>query len=182
MNIFSALKIKLHAKRCDSEKKIRLLEKKGKAGERYTATISDIQFLIFGVICDIGWIIHLVSEVKYLFRYKLHTVSVPMMITDILSLIALMAVIFGIAVTIYLNIIHEKEIATRLQKNLSFGATVYGGLAAGIIGILQFIMAYMSRAEGTDFLIGVVIGGFLNYIFGFRIFISFKKGIIYRED
>lgn len=182
MSIVSTIKAKLHAKRALTEKKIRQLEKNGKAGERYTAAITDIKFLITGLICDIGWIIHLVSEIKYLFRYEFHAGNILMMIMDILSLAALAAVIFGVSVTIYLNIIHEKEIATRRQKNLSFGVTVYGGLAACAIGILQLFTAYINGTEGTDFINGVIIGGALNYIFGLPIFASFKKGIIYSDE
>lgn len=182
MDRVSTLKIKLHTKRALTEKKIRQLEKEGKAGERYTAMISDINFLIVGLLCDVGWIIHLISEIKYLFRYKFHNDSILMMFFDILSLTAMIAVAFGIAVTIWLNIIHEKEIATRRQKNLSFGATIYGGLMAGVIGILQFIAASMNGLEGTDLLVGVIIGGFLNFAFGLPIFASFKKGIIYSDS
>ena len=48
---------------------------------------------------------------------------------------------FGVAYIIFLNKMHEKEIATRTQKNLSFGVTVYAGLAGAVIGIFQ-IMTY----------------------------------------
>lgn len=40
---------------------------------------------------------------------------------------------------IYLNKIHEKGIATKHQKDLSFGMTVYAGLAGAVIGILQLV-------------------------------------------
>lgn len=165
-----------------TEKKIRQLEKEGRAGERYTAMISDIDFLIVGLLCDVGWIIQMISEIRYLFEYGFHPDNILMMIFDILSLIMMMAVIFGIAVTIYLNRIHEKEIATRLQKNLSFGATICGGLMGGVVGILQIIVASMNELKGIECLIGLMIGGFMNFAFGLPIFLSFKKGIIYSDE
>ena len=58
---------------------------------------------------------------------------------DYIALIALAAVIFGVAYIIFLNKIHEKEIATRTQKNLGFGVTVYAGLAGAVIGIFQIV-------------------------------------------
>lgn len=176
------IKSKLHAKRALTEKKIRQLEKEGKAGERYTALISDIKFLIVGLLCDAGRIIHIVSEINYLKKYDFHSDSKLMTALDILSLAALAAVIFGVAAIVRLGVIHEKEIATRLQKNLSFGLTVYGGLAAGIIGILQLITAFSRGTGGTDFLSGVIIGGFMNFAFGLPIFLSFKKGIFYSGE
>ncbi len=68
--------------------------------------------------------------------------------------------------TVYLNKIHEKEIALRYQKDLSFGLTVLGGLHGGIVGILIC----------NEWLI---IGGFLNLLTGLPIYLSFKLGIIY---
>ena len=59
----SHFKTRLHTKRAATEKKIRALEREGKAGERYTARISDVNFLIFGLLCDIGWIIHLIAGI-----------------------------------------------------------------------------------------------------------------------
>ncbi len=182
MDSISKLKRKLHTKRALTEKKIMQLQKEGKAGEQYTATISDINFMIVGLICDIGWIIQIISQIRYLIKYEFHSDSMSVMIFDILSLTALLTVIFGIAFTIYLNKIHEKEIATRSQKNLSFGATIFGGLAAVIIGVLQLITVSANGLQGTDLLIEVIIGGFLNFAFGLPIFASFKKGIIYSED
>lgn len=176
------LKKKLHSKRALTEKKVRQLEEAGQAGERYTATISDINFMIVGLLCDVGWIIHIISEIKYLFEYGIHTGNVPLMIFDILLLTASAAVVFGIAETIYLNIIHEKEIATRMQKNMSFGMTVFGGLAAGIIGIVQLFLMSESNYGEASFIIVIIVGGFVNFIFGLPIFLSFKKGIIYSSD
>lgn len=94
---------------------------------------------------------------------------------DYLALIALAAVLFGVACLIYLNKIHEKEIATKLQKDLSFGMTVYSGLAGGLIGLLQIVLYAGVSAE----LVWIVIGGFLNFASGLPIYRSFKKGIFY---
>ena len=74
-----------------------------------------------------------------------------------------------------MNKIHEKEIATRLQKNLSFGLTVYAGLAGGVIGIIQ-IAAYTSIPTT---LIWMTAGGFINFLAGLPIYLSFQKGIVY---
>lgn len=67
----------------------------------------DIPFLLLGLLSDIGWIIHLIAGMIYFcrngFRYGL----------DYIALVALVAVVFGVAYLIYLNKIHEKEIATR---------------------------------------------------------------------
>ena len=78
----------------------------------------DIPFLILGLFSDIGW------------GNGFHHVL------DYIALIALAAVISGVAYIIYLNKIYEKEIATRHQKNFSFGLIVYAGLAGAIIGIV----------------------------------------------
>lgn len=92
-----------------------------------------------------------------------------------MALIALAAVIFGVAYIIYLNKIHEKEIATKRQKDLGFGVTVYSGLAGAVIGILQ-IAAYVGASPE---LVWIVVGGFLNFASGLPIYLSFKKGIFY---
>ena len=94
-------------------------------------------------------------------------------ILDYIALIAVIAVIFGVVYIIYLNKIHEKEIATRCQKNFSFGMTVDSGLAGAIIGIFQIVLYAAASSE----LVWAVIGGFLNFAFGLTIFLSFKKGI-----
>lgn len=172
--------IKLHQKRLLTEKKIRQLEKQGKAKQRYTITLTDMQFLITGLLCDVGWLIHLIFEIKYLSKYEFHHENKVMLMLDILSLIALLIVIFGVIYIIYLNIIHEKEIATRCQKNLGFGTTVWGGLIAAVIGILQFFIVDLYYI-GTDYLMMIIIGGFLNFIFGLPVLMSFKKGIIYSD-
>ena len=129
----------------------------------------DIPFLIFALLCDIGWIIHLISGIIYFCTNGFRN------ILDGMALIALLVVVFGILYTIYMNKIHEKEIATKLQKNMSFGLTVYGGLAGGIIGMFQ--LANITDIPGA--IIWMTIGGFLNFVTGLPIYLSFKKGIIY---
>ncbi len=128
----------------------------------------DVPFLVFGLFSDIGWIIHLTVGIFYLCRYGFRHVL------DYMALIALVAVIFGVAYIVYLNQIHEKEIATRRQKNLSFGMTVYSGLAGAIIGIFQIVITGVSSE-----LVWIVIGGFLNFASGLPIYLSFKRGIFY---
>lgn len=158
----------LHEKRKVTEDHIRQLQQEGKQGVRYTAMMPDIPFLVLGLLSDIGWIIHLVAGVLYFCRSGFHHVW------DYAALIALTAVLFGVAYLIYLNRIHEKEIATKLQKDLSFGMTVYSGLAGAIIGILQSVIAGVSPE-----LVWIVIGGFLNFAAGLPIYLSFKKEIFY---
>lgn len=145
---------------------------------RYTAVISDIPFLIVGLICDAGWIIHVIAGVLYFGRYRFHGGNV-LCFFDILGGAALAVVVFGVSMIVYMDRIHEKEIATRLQKNLSFGATVFGGLAAGMIGCLQLAAAQKPGGGEIPYLIWMTAGGFINFIFGFPIFASFKKGIRY---
>lgn len=176
-----SIKSKLHSKRAVTEEKIRKLEREGRAGVRYTATIPDILFLIVGLVCDVGWLIQLIAGIRYFVRYRFHAGNGALCFFDMLSLLALAVVVFGVAVTIYLNKIHEKEIATRLQKNLSFGAMIFGGLAAGIIGIVQLAMVQSFNSGELLNLIWITVGGFLNFAFGLPIFASFKKGIRYSE-
>ena len=104
----------LHEKRKATEEHIKNLQQQGKQGVRYTAMMPDIPFLVLGLISDIGWIIHLIAGVLYFCRNGFHHVS------DYLALLALAAVLFGVAYVIYLNKIHEKEIATRRQKIWGF--------------------------------------------------------------
>ncbi len=158
----------LHEKRKVTEDHIRQLQQEGKQGVRYTAMMPDIPFLILGLISDIGWIVHLIAGVLYFCRNGFRHVW------DYAALIALTAVLFGVAYLIYLNRIHEKEIATKLQKDLSFGMTVYSGLAGAIIGILESVIAGVSPE-----LVWIIIGGFLNFASGSPIYFSFKKGIFY---
>lgn len=165
----STIKEALHEKRKITEDHIKQLQQNGKQGVRYTAMMPDIPFLVLGLLSDVGWIIHLIAGIVYFCRNGFHHVL------DYAALIALAAVLFGVAYLIYLNKIHEKEIATRSQKNLSFGMTVYSGFAAAVIGILQIVMSVGIPSE----LIWIVIGGFLNFAAGLPIYLSFKKGIIY---
>ena len=159
----------LHEKRKATEDHIKDLQRQGKQGIRYTAMMPDIPFLILGLISDVGWLTHLIAGIIYFcgngFRYVL----------DYAAFLALAGILFGVVYLIYLNKIHEKEIATKLQKNLSFGVTVYSGLAGAVIGILQFMLYAGNSLE----LVWVVIGGFLNFVSGMPIYLSFKKGIFY---
>ena len=159
----------LHEKRKSTEEHIRQLQQEGKQGVRYTAMMPDIPFLVFGLLSDLGWIIHLTAGTVYFCRNGFRHVS------DYMALVALAAVMFGVAYLIYLNKIHEKEIATRLQKNLGFGMTAYSGLAGAIIGIFQIMIDTSVPSE----LVWMVIGGFLNFASGLPIYLSFKKGIFY---
>lgn len=129
----------------------------------------DVPFLVFGLFSDIGWLIHLIAGILYFCRNGFHHVL------DGIALIALAAVVFGVACPIYLNKIHEKKIATRYQKDLSFGVTVYAGLAGAVIGILQIVLYAGASSE----LIWLVIGGLLNFASGLPIYLSFQKGIFY---
>lgn len=156
-------------KRKTTEDHIKQLQQEGKEGVRYAAMMPDVPFLVFGLFSDIGWLIHLIAGILYFCRNGFHHVL------DGIALIALAAVVFGVAYLIYLNKIHEKEIATRYQKNLSFGVTVYAGLAGAVIGIFQIVLYAGASSE----LIWLVIGGFLNFASGLLIYLSFQKGIFY---
>ena len=145
----------LHERRLKTENHIRELEKAGTAGERYTATMPDVPFLVLALVCDIGWIIQLIAGGISLFHHF-----------DILLCISLVAVLIGVGATIYLNVIHEKEIATKYQKDMSFGLTVAGGLLGAIAGIML----------GNSW---IILGGFLNLAGGLPIYQSFKPGIQY---
>lgn len=164
----STIKDTLHEKRKTTEEHIKQLQQEGKQGVRYTAMIPDIPFMVLGLLSDIGWLIHLIAGIIYFCKNGFHHVS------DYIALIALAAVVFGVAYIIYLNKIHEKEIATKLQKDLGFGMTVYSGLAGAVIGIIQIVISGVS-AE----IVWIVIGGFLNFASGLPIYLSFKKGIFY---
>ena len=158
----------LHEKRKATEDHIKGLQRQGKQGARYTAMMSDIPFLVLGLMSDIGWIVHLIAGARYFRRNGFHHVL------DYMALISLTAVLFGVAYLIYLNKIQEKEIATKIQKGLGFGVTVYSGLAGAIIGILQIVIIGCSSV-----LVWMAIGGFLNFASGLPIYLSFKKGIFY---
>ena len=164
----STIKETLHKKRKATEDHIRELQRQGKQGVRYTAMMPDIPFLILGLISDIGWIIHLIAGVIYFRRNGF--CHVP----DYAAFLALAGVLFGVAYLMYLNKIHEKEIATKLQKNLSFGMTVYSGLAGAVIGMVQIAAAGVSSV-----LVWITVGGVLNFVAGLPIYLSFKKGIFY---
>ena len=159
----------LHEKRKTTENHIRQLQQEGKQGVRYTAMIPDIPFLVLGLLSDIGWLLHLIAGIVYFCRNGFHH------LLDYIALIVLAAVVFGVSYITYLNKIHEKEIATKSQKDLSFGVTVYSGLAGAIIGIVQIVMYAGVSLE----LVWLVIGGFLNFASGLPIYLSFKKGIFY---
>ncbi|MBR1780903.1 MAG: hypothetical protein IJ751_05820 [Oscillospiraceae bacterium] len=149
------IKETLHAKRLKTEAHIRALEAAGTAGKRYTATMPDIPFLVLGLLCDVGWLMHLIAGGARLFRGF-----------DPLLCLSLIGVIVGVGMTIYLNRIQEKEIALRYQKNLSFGLTIASGLVGGVAGILL----------GSPW---IAIGGFLNFVTGLPLYLSFKPGIRY---
>lgn len=163
------IKETLHAKRVVTEEHIKQLEREGKEGVRYTAMMPDIPFLILGLICDVGWIVHLIAGIIYFcgngFCY----------LSDWLALAALLLVMFGVVYIIYLNKINEKEIATKRQKDLGFGLTAFAGLAGGMIGIIQIV----TYPETPAALFWIAAGGFLNFITGLPLYLSFKKGIVY---
>ena len=162
------IKETLHEKRKATEDHIRELQRQGKQGVRYTAMMPDIPFLILGLISDIGWIIHLTAGIIYFRENGFHHVL------DYAVLLALAGILFGVAYLIYLNKIREKEIATKLQKNLSFGMTVYSGLAGAVVGMVQIAATGVSSV-----LVWLTVGGVLNFVAGLPIFLSFKKGIFY---
>lgn len=159
----------LHKKRNETEEHIKKLQAEGKEGIRYTAMLPDIPFFILALLCDVGWLIHLIAGIIYFCVNGFHNAL------DWISLVALTAVILGVAFTMYMNKIHEKEIATRLQKNLSFGLTVYAGLGGSVIGILQFAIYH----DISSLIICMTVGGMINFVTGFPIYLSFKKGIFY---
>ncbi|MCM1223858.1 MAG: hypothetical protein NC548_56340 [Lachnospiraceae bacterium] len=159
----------LHTKRTVTEEHIKQLQREGKEGIRYTAMMPDIPFLVLGLICDIGWLIHLAAGILYFcssgFRDPL----------DWAAITALASVMAGVAYTIYMNKIHEKEIATKFQKNMSFRLTVFAGLTGGVIGVVQ-IAAYTSVPKA---LVWMAAGGLLNFVAGLPIYLSFREGIVY---
>lgn len=165
----STIKEMLHEKRKTTEKHIKWLQQEGKQGVRYTAMMPDVPFLVFGLISDIGWVIHLIAGILYFCRNGFHYVL------DYAALVTLASVLFGVIYLIYLNKIHEKEIATRLQKDFGFGMTVYFGLAGAIIGMLLIVLYPGVSSE----LVWLVIGGFLSFASGLPIYLSFRKGIFY---
>ena len=127
-----------------------------------------ITFLVLGTINDVGWLMSMIASVIYFYENGFRS------ILDWAVLADWVCVMFGVFYLIHLNIIHEKEIATRLQKNYGHGMVVYAGLVGGIIGIAQ-ILIYGASTE----LILMVAGGFLNFATGIPIYLSFRKGIFY---
>ena len=158
----------LHEKRKKTEEHIERLRQDGELTVRYTAMMPDIPFLLLGLCSDIGWIIHLIAGIVYFCRNGFCRAA------DGFALIALAAVMFGVGYLIHLNKIHEKEIAAKHQKDLSFGMTAYAGLAGAVIGIVQIAESGVSVP-----LVWIVIGGALNFASGLPIYLSFKKGIVY---
>lgn len=165
----SAIKDALHEKRKETEEHIKQLRQDGEQQVRYTAMMPDVPFMVLGLSCDIGWIMHLTAGTIYLCRNGFRHVL------DYMAFLALAAVVAGVACIVYLEKIHEKEIATRRQKNFSFGLLAHSGLAGAVVGILQSV-AYTSASSE---LVWIVTGGFLNFASALPIFLSFKKGIYY---
>lgn len=165
----STIKDILHEKRKITEDHIKQLQQEGTEDIRYTAMMPDIPFLVLGLLSDVGWIMHLVAGIIYFCKNGFHNTL------DFIALVVLYDIVFGVGYIIYLNKIHEKEIATKRQKDLSFGMIVYAGLAGAVIGILQMVIYAGVSSE----LVCLVIGGFLNFAFGLPIYLSFKKGIFY---
>ena len=58
--------------------------------------------------------------------------------------------------------------------DLSFGITVYSGLAGAVVGMTQITTAGVSSV-----LVWLIVGGVLNFVAGLPIYLSFKKGIFY---
>lgn len=69
----------------------------------------------------------------------------------------------------------KRKLPQDIKRDLSFGVTVYAGLAGAVIGILQIVLYAGASSE----LIWLVIGGFLNFASGLPIYLSFQKGIFY---
>ena len=68
----SKIKDILHEKRKTTETHIKQLQQEGKQSVRYTAMMPDIPFLVFGLLSDIGWIIHLAAGITYFCRNGFH--------------------------------------------------------------------------------------------------------------
>lgn len=92
------------------EEHIKQLQREGKEGIRYTAMMPDIPFLVLGLICDIEWLFHLAAGIIYFCGNGFCGWL------DWMALTTLAFVMIGVAYTIYMNKIHEKEIATKFQK------------------------------------------------------------------
>lgn len=164
----NAIRETLHQKRAVTEAHIRQLQQAGTQGVRYTAMIPDIPFLVCGLLCDLGWLTHLTAVIIWFCRNGVRRGL------DFLAHLAMAAVVVGVAYIIYLGKIHEKEIATRRQKDLSFGLTVFAGLAGAGVGALQLAIG----AGGSPALVWVIVGGLLNFAAGLPIYLSFREGIV----
>lgn len=145
----------LHARRQAAEDHIRTLKAEGKAGDRYSSHMPDIWWLALGLLSDAGWLTQVVAGAGILM-----TDPNPLVTLD-LCLIAI-----GVAFTAHLNRVHEKEIALRHQKNLSFGLVSL----AGIVGIAAGL------TSGSPLM---CVGGLLNTAGCLPILLSFRKGIEY---
>lgn len=165
----NAIRETLHQKRAVTEAHIRQLQQAGTQGVRYTAMIPDIPFLVCGLLCDLGWLTHLTAVIIWFCRNGVRRGL------DFLALLAMAAVTAGVAYIIYLGKIHEKEIATRRQKDLSLGLTVFARLAGAGVGALQLAIG----AGGSPALVWVIVGGLLNFAAGLPIYLSFREGIVF---
>lgn len=150
---------KLHAKRTATEDRIRALEAAGEAGDRFTATMPNAPFMALGLVSDIGWLLQLV------FGGMALAAGVDARVTALVAA-DLCLIVAGVAVTVYLGVLHEKEIALRWQRDLSFGLVALGG----IVGILAGVLAGSA---------GLVLGSLLNTAGSLPLYLSFRKGIIY---
>lgn len=146
---------RLHAKRAATEEHVRQLEARGAAGRRYTATMPDMGFMALGLVSDVGWLLQLILSARIL-----SSGPVAPVIAETCLVVA------GVATTIYLGLVHEKEIALRWQKDASFGLVALGGIVGVGAGV----------ALGN---VGLVIAGILNAAGSLPIFFSFREGIIY---
>lgn len=150
---------KLHAKRAATEEHIRELEQEGRTGIRYTIMMPDMVFMVLGLICDTGWLLQIIFGIRLM-------PSGGSSGEKTLIAVDMLLILVGIIYTIFLGKIHEKEIALRHQKDLSFGLTALGGILGIILGA-AFVNA------------GMIIGGVLNTAGSLPIYQSFKKGIRY---
>lgn len=153
MKIFESIK----ESRKETEKHIRALEEEGQAGERYTLGLPDQPMIIFGLIGDLGVLIMLIDGIIHLFHASV------LLKSDLLFLL------IGMLYLVYLNVIHEKEICTKAQRDGGFGLI----LLAGIIGIIC----------GLQMNAKLYIAGSVMTIIGcLPIYVSFKKGIRYEVE
>ena len=161
------VKGRLHEKRARTEEHIRSLQDRGKAGIRYTLTLPDLRMLAFGLLCDAGWLLQLVFGIRLIRQSGLHG-------SNKLVLFSLVCVIVSVGMIVYLSLIHEKEMATGLQRDLSFTLIVCAGIAGALAG-LWHLCAHGLSVSAAVFLAGSV----LNAAAGLPIRLSFRKGIIY---